>query len=76
MEYITKDAGWTGYRLTSGKTFYANGGILGLGPDPDEFLSEGYDGGVSGEKDFTRDERREIASFMIMRWHEWGRRAP
>lgn len=71
------------YVLTSGRRFYANGGILGLGLDGDE-LSEGYDGtvGIDGwydydgmkPQDFTPEERQEIADMMIQRWTAWAAR--
>lgn len=59
-----------GYKLSTGKEFYANCGILGLAPDGD--VTEGYDGTVAGRSEFTPDERREIADVMIKAWKEWG----
>lgn len=58
--------------LSSGRSVYANCGIVGISPDG--VVTEGYDGGLdpSGEGDFTEDERREIAAYMISRWREWG----
>jgi hypothetical protein len=64
------------YRLTSGRTFYANNGIIGIGPDCGRHgLSEGYDGGIvidcDWDEDFvpwTLDERAELADEMIRRW--------
>lgn len=71
------------YELSSGRRFYANGGILGLGPGDDETVSEGYDGDVEDpdggvrfgnglEGRFTPDEKREIAEEMMRRWAKWG----
>ena len=65
------------YTLSSGREFYANRGILGVGPDGD--VSEGYDGGLYPErskgdrnKDFTPEERREIADFAIAAWEKFA----
>ena len=60
-----------GYVLSSGRTFYANNGIIGIAPGLD--ISEGYDGGIE-EEYFTKEENREIAIFMIMLWTKWGMR--
>ena len=61
--------------LSSGRSVYANCGIVGI--DPDGNVSEGYDGGLApdGEGDFTEDERRELAAYMVSRWREWGKLA-
>ena len=40
--------------LSSGRRFYTNGGILGLGPEPDALVSEGYDGDVEVTIDHER----------------------
>jgi hypothetical protein len=74
-----------GYRLSTGKEFYANLGLLSVHPADPMVCSEGYDGGVaesqvreeweddaeSAEK-FTPAERREIAEFMIALWQRFG----
>lgn len=65
-----------GYRLTSGREFLANQGIIGIGPDCGKHgLSEGYDGGILVECDWIPDfppwtaaERAEVADEMIRRW--------
>jgi hypothetical protein len=71
------DRGMTdGYRLTSGRVFHANNGIIGIGPDCGKHgLSEGYDGGIVIECDWdpsfqpwTSEERNELADEMIRRW--------
>ncbi len=70
------------YTLSTGRKFYANNGILGLGPELDDLLSEGYDGTVWEDderrdpdyKTFTKAERREIAAAMIDRWKRWAKR--
>jgi hypothetical protein len=64
------------YRLSSGRTFYANNGIIGIGPDCGaNGLSEGYDGGIPVACDWDEDfqpwtptERGELADEMIRRW--------
>lgn len=64
-----------GYKLSTGKTFYANCGILGVGESLREVrtisISEGYDGGIEAE-DFTPEERKEIADYAIKLWGEWA----
>jgi len=54
--------------LSTGKTFYANKGIVGLGTDGDVY--GGYDGVVGVV--FTMEERWELAGMMIKRWLEWA----
>ena len=71
-------------KLSTGRSFDANCGILGLAPD-DDTLYHGYDGAVDGwdirpypaefkakASDLTDGERAEIARFMIQRWQRWG----
>lgn len=67
-------------KLSSGRSFRANRGILGLAPDGDD-LYEGYDGMVDEwdllpeseeQPPLTRAERLEIAEMMIVRWFRWG----
>jgi hypothetical protein len=74
------------YTLSTGRRFYANNGILGLGPpEEDEALRGcfyGYDGSVSQPEDtdptgpepepLTPPERREITVMMIERWRAWA----
>ena len=65
--------------LPSGKTFYANGGIIGI--DEDLNVTEGYDGGIEFQplsqwedgdpenlKPWTSAEKIELADMMIDRW--------
>lgn len=65
-----------GYVLSTGRSIYANNGILGMGPDLDIF--EGYDGApdpeslYSGEDPWTPEERAEVANMMIDRWQRWS----
>lgn len=72
------------YVLSTGKTFYANHGLLSLGPESGEYgfdrLHEGYDGKVETNyhdegPTFTRQERAEIAAFAISLWEKWRDRA-
>lgn len=62
MEYISDR-----YKLSSGKEFYANHGIIGIAPDLE--ISEGYDGGLSWQ--FTKEDKREIAEYMIKLWERF-----
>lgn len=54
------------YTLATGKRFYANGGVIGLGVDLSEGACEGWDGSI--DEGFTREEKQEIALHMIARW--------
>ena len=51
--------------FSTGRTEYANSGIVGLGPDL--CLSQGYDGDLPW--DLTKEERLELADFMISLWN-------
>ena len=53
--------------FSTGKTLYANQGIIGISPDG--VISEGYDDGI--EDNFTPKERRELADYMITLWTKW-----
>jgi len=55
------------YILSSGKTFYAHGGVIGLG------MTQGWDGGID-DSSFTKAERKEIARFCRKEWKEYGRK--
>jgi hypothetical protein len=68
------------FHLRSGRTFYASYGLLSVasagtqlydGFDSECYLSD--DDSERGISDFTRDERREIALYMIRRWRRWAR---
>ena len=59
------------YTLASGRTFYANHGILGISPGEGAAeLTEGYDGGLF-LRSLTREERIEIATAMVEAWGKW-----
>ncbi len=68
------------FTLSDGVKFDANRGLLC--PERDgkyygRMLAEGYDGHVhiynanDDEADFTDDQRREIADYMMARWIAW-----
>jgi len=63
--------GWdTEYLFTSGRKFYAHGHIVGIAPDLG--INEGYDSGIDDE-DFTEEDKKELALFMIELWKEYAR---
>jgi hypothetical protein len=53
-------------------TIYANHGIIGINHKLE--VSQGYDGSFDkpNGKDFTPEERHEIAAHMIDLWTRWG----
>lgn len=67
------------YTLSTGKSFYANCGMLSLSENL--FLHNGYDGETENQwsfKDnepppetFTKEEKREIANFIIAQFNKW-----
>lgn len=69
----TKD----GFKLSTGKEFYAYRHTLGLSVVDNE-LTFGFDGdGFNGsaelkEMNFTPAECREIADYMINVWNQWA----
>lgn len=59
------------YELSTGKTFYSNNGLIGIGLDEGEIeIVEGYDGHV--DEKFTLEEKREIALHCISLWKKWA----
>jgi len=68
------------YRLSTGRMFYANGGIIGLSPEhTTRSVSEGYDGAIymgdehdEPEDRWTPAERQELAAYMVALWTRWG----
>jgi hypothetical protein len=69
------------YTLSTGTRFSANQGIIGI--NPQIYISEGYDGGINigfdenedwRLKEFTTEERKEIAEFMIALWTKFAER--
>lgn len=73
-----------GYRLSTGREFYANRGIVGLSDSDDENVTEGYDGGIDmdasgegqewGQSAWSEAERHELADYMIEKWTRWKER--
>lgn len=67
-----------GYRLSSGREFSANAHLISIARHNDgRFeICNGYDGTQAGatgddcddEENWTFDERRELADFMIAQW--------
>lgn len=63
----------------SGREIYANGGILGLGEETEDTwmtyenaIPEGYDGDIRCS-DWTADERKEVADYMVGLWQRWAK---
>lgn len=81
MEQIARDR----FRLSTGREFYANCGIVGMSPsyadrdgDYTDTLPEGYDGGITindkwsePESYWTGAEQHELADYMIALWERW-----
>ena len=67
------------FRLKSGREFYANCHIIGIGKDDYDkdgdgeiFITEGYDGGLFfKDPPLTIDERAEIADYAIGLWERF-----
>ncbi len=60
-------------RFRNGKEEYAACGIIGISPDGT--LSGGYDDGFGMDIDgstLTKDEREELAAYMIDQWAKFG----
>ena len=82
MRHVDRD--W--YELSTGKRFYANFGVIGIGErDGKCFIREGYDGRIMELErddpdgweedafDLTPAERQEIAAYMAERWGAWAK---
>lgn len=70
------------YRLSTGREFYANCGVIGMSESHAEdtesdSLPQGYDGGIALddmnelETEWTVAEKQELADFMIELWVTW-----
>ena len=67
MTYDYKDS----YTLSTGRTFYANHGLIGLSMDHSPIeVAEGYNGFVR-ESDWTWQEKVELAEYMIIQWKNY-----
>lgn len=57
--------------LKSGKKIYVNHGLISI--DDDNNIYEGYDGEIDiyDYNELTKDERIEIAEYMIERWKKY-----
>lgn len=73
MEAYEDEHGQEGFLLSTGRTFYAHGSTLGMGPHGG--IGEGWDGALDIEEDLTPVERLEIAHYMIACWLHWGEQA-
>ena len=56
--------------LSTGKTVYANRGIIGLDPEGD--ITYGYDGDFSSDK-LSKEEKMEIADYQVKLWTSYLR---
>lgn len=58
------------YELSTGNTFYANNGIIGISPDSVymNFIYDGYDGYIDPGYDLSKEEQLELCDFMIDLW--------
>lgn len=57
----------------SGRTFSANQRLISVSPI-DYGVCEGYDGGIGPVSEFTPEERRELADYMIGLWQTFKER--
>lgn len=67
--------------LSTGKEFYANNGLIGIGRDEKGRIeiSGGYDQMVDyGDRPsiFSHQEKLEIFEYMIILWREWANSNP
>jgi hypothetical protein len=57
---------------STGREFYAHAGLLSVSVDDGETdIYYGYDGGLS-TSDFTAEEKREVADYVIALWQRWA----
>jgi hypothetical protein len=66
----------SGYTLSTGRSFYANGEIIGIDPDLQTYT--GYDGTLNTSTlwdpldDWSPEEKKELALYMIDLWKKFG----
>ena len=61
------------YKLSTGKELSANRGIIGI--DPLLNISEGYDDGIDDDYLLTKEEKIELAEYMISLWEKYKEKA-
>ena len=61
------------YKLSTGKELSANRGIIGI--DPLLNISEGYDGEIDDDYLLTKEEKIEVADYMISLWEKYKEKA-
>jgi hypothetical protein len=59
-----------GYELSTGKIIEISGDGIGIGTEEDEDIFDGYGDEIG--TDFTADEKREMAQYMISLWMKYG----
>lgn len=62
------------YTFSSGRRVCSNLGIIGISPNLELF--EGYDGRLGGCHKLTKEDRIELADYMIERWGKFKEQAP
>ena len=72
MKWLSDESGADAYideciLECTGNTFSANQRLISISPE-DYSVSEGYDGEIGARSDFTVEERRELADYMIGLW--------
>lgn len=55
--------------FSSGRTFYAYAGVIGLSPSLE--VMEGYDDCFGLGADLTKEETQELADYMICQWQKF-----
>ena len=60
------------YTLSTGKEINANCGILGINKDDGIIrIYDGFDGRAYGHEKLNKQERRELADYVIALWNQW-----
>lgn len=65
--------------LPTGRAIYSDGGVIGLQAFPDEWdgpdvyvVARADESDAVDASEWTPEERRELAEFMVMRWQVFG----
>jgi hypothetical protein len=63
-------------KFRTGRTAYANCGLMGIGTDAYQeiIISHGYTGVFPDGEPLTKDEREELAAYMINQWALFGQK--